>query len=100
MSARRIDASVFTKTPPATQCLTLPAGAVRVRKNGIEFRHCKPMAPWTEMILALQRPGESKKMECQGVIVACDGDARQGYLISMLFTNLSPQTRARLLAYS
>ena len=58
------------------------------------------MAPWTEMILALQRPGEAKKMECQGVIVACDGDSKQGYRISMLFTNLSPQTRAQLLAYS
>jgi hypothetical protein len=100
MSARRTDSSVFTKNPPPTQCLTLPASAVRVRKNGIEFRHSKPMAPWTEMILALQRPGEEKKMECQGVIVACDGDARQGYVISMLFTSLSPQTRAGLLAYS
>jgi len=58
------------------------------------------MTPWTEMIIALQGPGDPKKIECQGVIVACDGDRRQGYLISMLFTNLSPQTRVRLLAYS
>lgn len=58
------------------------------------------MAPWTEVKLALQRPGETKKMECQGVIVACDGSARTGYRISMLFTSLSPQTKARLLAYS
>jgi hypothetical protein len=100
MSARRTDASVFAKNPQPTQCLTLPANAVRVRKNGIEFRHSKPMEPWTEMILALQRPGDAKKMECQGVIVACDGDRHQGFRISMLFTNLSPQTRARLLAYS
>src|SRR5271156_6247418 len=100
MSARRTDASVFSKSKPQTQCLTLPANAVRVRKNGIEFRHSKPMEPWTEVKLALQRPGESKKMECQGVIVACDSDNRMGYRISMLFTSLSPQTRARLLAYS
>src|ERR1700743_3331657 len=100
MSARRIDAGVFTKSPQSTQCLTLPASAVRVCKNRIELRHSQPMEPWTEMILALQRPGEAKKMECQGVIVACDKDRAEGYRISMLFTNLSPQTRARLLAYS
>ena len=99
MSARKIDGSVFSK-PQKTQFLTLPANAVRVRKNGIEFRHSKPIAPWTEVNLALERPGDSKKMECQGVIVACDGDARAGYRISMLFTSLSPQARARLLAYS
>ena len=100
MSARKIDAGSLAKTTSSTQCLTLPASAVRVRKNGIEFRHSKPMAPWTEMVLALQGPADPQKIECQGVIVACDGDRRQGYVISMLFTNLTPQTRARLLAYS
>ena len=99
MSARKTDATAFTKTTRVTQCLTLPASAVRVRKNGIEFRHSKPMEPWTEMILALQGPGDPSKIECQGVIVACDGDTQQGYLISMLFTSLTPQTRVRLLAY-
>jgi hypothetical protein len=100
MSARKIDATAFTKTNRSTQCLTLPASAVRVRKNGIEFRHSKPMEPWTEMILALEGPADPEKIECQGVIVACDGDCRQGYTICMLFTHLTPQTRARLLAYS
>ncbi|HWD20685.1 MAG TPA: hypothetical protein VHB20_15560 [Verrucomicrobiae bacterium] len=100
MSARRTDSNAFIKNSKPTQCLTLSAAAVRVRKNGIEFRHNKPMEPWTEMILALQGPDDPQKIECQGVIVACDGNARQGYLISMLFTNLTPQTRVRLLAYS
>ena len=82
------------------QCLTLPAEAVRVRKTGIEFRSREAIPPWTEMTVSLQRPGESKKINCSGVIVACDGNRLQGYAISMLFTNLSPQTQARLLAYS
>ena len=52
------------------------------------------------MTLCLQRPDGSKKIHCTGVIVACDGNRHQGYTISMLFTNLSRQSQARLLAYS
>ena len=63
---------------------------------GIEFRASEPIAAWTEMTVALQRPGETKKVNCTGVIVACNGDPQSGYLMSMLFTNLSPQTQARL----
>jgi hypothetical protein len=52
------------------------------------------------MTLSLQRPGESKKINCTGVIVACDGNPYQGYTVSMLFTDLSRQSQARLLSYS
>lgn len=101
MSARKTtstDLLAFAPTP--TQCLNLPAEAVRVRKNGIEFRSKESFQPWTEMTLSLQRTGESKKVHCTGVIVACDGNPLQGYTVSMLFTNLSRQTQARLLGYA
>jgi hypothetical protein len=32
--------------------------------------------------------------------VACDGNAQQGYVVSMLFTNLSRQSQARLQGYA
>jgi len=101
MSARKTTSNHLLAFAPApTQCLTLPAEAVRVRKNGIEFRSREPFQPWTEMTLSLQRPGGSNKINCTGVIVACDGNLYQGYTISMLFTNLSRQSQARLLSYS
>jgi hypothetical protein len=100
MSARKTTAADLLDFAPApTQCLSLPAEAVRVRKNGIEFRSKEPFQTWTEMTLSLQRTGEAKKINCTGVIVACDGNRHQGYTISLVFTNLSRQSQARLLAY-
>jgi hypothetical protein len=101
MSARKTSSTDFPGFAPApTQCLNLPAEAVRVRKNGIEFRSKESFQPWTEMTLSLQRTGESKKVNCTGVIVACDGNPQQGYTVSMLFTNLSRQSQALLLGYA
>jgi hypothetical protein len=101
MSARKtIAAGLLDFSPNPMQCLTLPAEAVRVRKNGIEFRSREAMQPWTEMTLSLQRHGEAKKINCAGVIVACNGNPREGYTVSMLFTNLSRQSQARLLGYA
>jgi hypothetical protein len=101
MSARKTAVPNAVHFPPsATQCLTLPAEAVRVSKNGIEFPSRDPIQPWTEMTLSLQRPGEAKKVGCTGVIVACNGNRHDGFAISMLFTNLSRQSQALLLAFS
>jgi hypothetical protein len=101
MSARKTtNSDLLVFQPASTQCLSLPAEAVRVRKNGIEFRSKDFFQPWTEMTLSLQRTGESKKINCTGVIVACDGNRHQGYTVSMLFTNLSRQSQARLMGYA
>jgi hypothetical protein len=77
-------------------CLTLPAHAVKMRKNGIEFRSFEPIETWTEMNLTLEVPGGGGKLDCAGVIVACNGNRHTGYLISMLFTNLTPAEQAQL----
>jgi hypothetical protein len=98
MSARKADDSklLASTSPSSQQCLTLAAGAVRIRKSGIEFRSEQPLEPWVEMTVSIQLPKETKKVNCRGVIVACNGNKRSGYQISMLFTDLSAQSQARL----
>ena len=100
MSARKIENSPLGLSPNSTQCLTVPANSVRIRKNGIEFRNHEPFAAWTEMTVTLQGTGLAKKVNFTGVIVACTGNPRDGYEISMLFTHVTRLSQARLLAYS
>src|SRR6185437_10075321 len=46
--------------------LNLPQAAVRIRKNGIEFRSPTPIPPWTEMTVTLESSRESSKVNCTG----------------------------------
>lgn len=82
--------------------LTLPANGIRFRKNGIEFRSSDPIPVWTEMTVDLYSGADGKKVHCTGVIVDCNGNRHIGYLVSMVFMNLSRQSQQRLseLAYS
>ena len=99
MSARKTDdACLLGSKSRSSQRLTLPVNEVSIRRSGIEFRSERAIASWTEMTVSLQIPGESRKVNCNGVIVACSGDETRGYLISMLFTNLTPQSQSRLSA--
>ena len=100
MSARKIENSSLGLSSTSTQCLTVPASSVRIRKNGIEFRNDQPFAPWTEMTVTLQGSGPAKRVNFTGVIVACKGNPQAGYEISMLFTRVTRLSQARLLAYS
>jgi hypothetical protein len=100
MSARKIENTSLGFSPGPSQCLTIAANTVRIRKNGIEFRNSDPLTPWTEMTVTLQGSGLAKKVNFTGVVVACSGDRRAGYQISMLFTHVSRLSQARLLAYS
>jgi hypothetical protein len=76
--------------------LALPPDAVRIRRNGIEFRASTPIPVWTEMTVSLQSPGESARVNCTGVIVACAGNRHTGYAISLLFMNLSRQSQEKI----
>ena len=82
--------------------LSLPQNAVCIRKNGIEFRSPTPIPIWNEMTVTLESAGESKRVNCTGIVVACDGNRHTGYAVSILFMNLSRQSQERLnlLAYS
>ncbi len=82
--------------------LELTAGAIRIRRNGIEFRSNTPFPIWSEMTVSLETPLERKAIHCTGVVVVCSGNRHTGYLVSIAFTNLSRQAQDRLtsLAYS
>lgn len=99
MSASKLNSSsVFNPVSfqAAKNRLQLPANAVRVRKNGIEFRTNSPLPLWSEMTVDLQSPREAKKIHFTGVIVACTGNRHAGYAVSMLFTNLTRHSQERL----
>jgi len=105
MSTSKLDTSgvfqpVTVKSDRTT--LNLPAAAVRIRKNGIEFRSPTSIPVWNEMTVTLQSAGETKKVNCTGIVVACEGNRHAGYAVSILFMNLSRQSQERLnlLAYS
>jgi hypothetical protein len=100
MSARKTDeASLLGSKNRPSRRLALPVNEVSIRKSGIEFRSARPIASWTEMTVSLQIPGETRKVNCTGVVVACSENEDDGYLISMLFTDLTPQSRNRLSAH-
>ena len=97
MSAGRI----VRRTPPREAAgpattLNLPASAVTIRKNGIEFLSARPLAPWTEVTLAIESPVERRKVTCRGVVVACEGSRHAGYQVALLFLGLTPQVQQRL----
>ena len=98
MSARKIaNPDLFHSVAVNAQTrLDLPAGAVRVRKNGIEFRTENAIPVWTEMTVAMQTPASSKKVNFAGVVVACSGNRLTGYMVSLLFTSVSKQAQAQL----
>ena len=48
------------------------------------------------MTVTLQSPLDGSKFSSNGVIVACTGNKHAGFHVSMLFTNMSTQSRERL----
>jgi hypothetical protein len=99
MSARKIEnAALFQPVTVQAQTtrLDLPAGAVRVRKNGIEFRSNSAIPVWTEMTVVMQTPADARKVNFTGVVVACHGNRHSGYMVSLLVTSSSKQAQARL----
>ena len=99
MSASKLDTSgVFQPVSiqsPETQ-LSIPTSDIQVRKSGIEFLTGKPIPKWAEMTVDLRSPGSSKKVHCTGVVVECNGNRHTGYLVSIVFMNLSRQSEQRL----
>lgn len=103
MSARRLrntDGFQPVTVRDQATCLSLPAHAVRFRRNGIEFLSRTAFAPWTEMTVEWATSAGSAKFRSAGVVVHCarrPGEGR-GYQVTMLFTRLSRQAQARLQA--
>ena len=76
--------------------LELSADTVSIHKSGIEFRSPHPFNEWSEMTVSLQSPVDGSQFAATGVIVACTGTKHAGYHVSMLFTDMSAQSQARL----
>ena len=91
----RFEFAVSPERFPINTRLTLPAAWVSIRKNGIEFRSASAITLWTEMTIGLESCGD-RRLECDGVVVACRGSRQNGYLVSLLFTSLSRQSQAAL----
>ena len=48
------------------------------------------------MTMTLQSPRGDGRVHCNGVVISCTGNRHTGYHVSMVFTNLSKQSQARL----
>jgi len=99
MSATKLDQSGVFQPPAAAAnqtALTLSASAVRLSKNGVEFLSSRPLPTWSEMTVDVVSPLTGKKIHATGVVVECQGNRREGYVVSLMFTNLSRQMQAQL----
>jgi hypothetical protein len=98
MSARKTDPAIFSpsrENSPETR-LSLPANAVRIRRNGIEFLSAKPMPVWSEMTIELHSDRADGKVRANGVVIECNGSRAAGYSVSIMFLKLSRQAEAGL----
>ncbi len=99
MSARKLDRSKSPKpvvVKSRQTILALAPAAVRVRRNGIEFRSEAAFQPWVEMTVELESPKDGQTIRCHGIVVACDGSRHTGYLVSLLFSGLTAEAQQHL----
>lgn len=98
MSTSKVDTSgVFQPVcVPAPTLLSLSMKEVAIRANGIEFLSPQPRPLWTEMTVELRSSQESRPVRGTGVVVDCTGSRATGYVISLMLTNLTRQSRERL----
>lgn len=80
--------------------LELSGETVSIHKNGIEFRSPGPFKEWSEMTVGLLSPKDGSRISCHGVIVSCAGSKHSGYHVSLVFTDVNPQTEKQLGAMS
>jgi hypothetical protein len=103
MSARTIkssDAFQPVTVKSRETVMSLSSDTFQLRKNGIEFQSQASIPEWTEMTVDLEVPGETRRVHCNGIVVACNGNRHAGYKITMLFTGLSKQAEARLSGFA
>lgn len=99
MSTGRLDVSgvfqpVTVRTDEAQ--FSLSTDSLLFRENGIEFLAPTPVALWAEVTLELRSPTDGKMLRGAGVVVDCSGNRHSGYVVTLLFTNLTRQSRERL----
>ena len=76
--------------------LRLATHQVSIRKNGIEFLSAHPLPLWTEVNVELRSPRDARPVRGTGVVVECAGNRHTGYVVSLVFMNLTRQSQASL----
>ncbi len=102
MSASKLTPTTSKSSPTDSSnhtTLDLAADEVYFRKNGIEFRAQSSIPVWTEMTVDLQTQ-RGEHVACTGIVVACSGNRHTGYLIAMVFTDMSPQHQRQMDAFA
>lgn len=79
-----------------TTQLSLPASQVVVRKNGLEFISPNPVPTWVELKVDLLSPESASSVRGTAVVVDCIGTPHSGYLVSLVFMDLSNEARNNL----
>ena len=97
-SSDAFDSSINEAEAPFRAVLRLPQEVVHIRKNGIEFISPKPVAAWTELTVQIQPARGGHRIVCNGIVVQCHGSASDGFVVSLIFFNLSPQSQEQLSA--
>ena len=70
---------------------------VAVRKNGLEVLSTSPIPVWTELTVDLRCSGPAgRPLRGTGVVVDCTGNRHTGYVVSLMFMNLSRHAQERL----
>ncbi|MCX6906935.1 MAG: hypothetical protein NTY01_02705 [Verrucomicrobia bacterium] len=68
--------------------------------RGMTFHSDRRLAPWTEVEVEVEAPGDSQKrrtIRCAGIVVQCEASPRRaGYDITLLFLELNKRTLADL----
>lgn len=76
--------------------LLLPADRVAFRTNGIEFLSSRPVDQWKEVTVELLSPVDNRPLRGTGVVVDCTGNRHTGYVVSLMFLSVAPDSRQRL----
>ncbi|MCP5521060.1 MAG: hypothetical protein H7A46_05885 [Verrucomicrobiales bacterium] len=76
--------------------LVLPADRVAFRSNGIEFLSSRPVDQWKEVTVELLSPVDNRPLQGTGVVVDCTGNRHTGYVVSLMFLSIAPDSRRRL----
>lgn len=99
MSTSKLDTSgVFhpITVHSQTRQLTLSGNQMAVRKNGLEFLSTSPIPVWTELTADLRSGPAGRPLRGTGVVVDCTGNRHTGYVVSLMFMNLSRHAQERL----
>ena len=96
MSTSKFDRSGLFKPVSVqrhTTELSLSGGEVVVRKSGIEFLSPNSIPIWTELTVDLRSSESIRPLRGNAVVVDCVGNRHCGFLVSLAFLHLAPESQ-------